>query len=262
MRIVQGADGGQTHSGAQKWSWDFGVDEGTDVFAAAPGRVVEAVDGNEKGGPFSIYAWNANYVTIDHGNNRFSNYFHLRKGGVFVKVGDEVFRGQRIGSSGNTGFSFGPHLHFSVTDEHGTSVPVCFEDAADDRPAEGRDYSGEPIDPAEKPQTTELSRLPVDVFADAGVTLRWSYLSRWLTDRWPVTISGTAEAGQPVVAMTFLRGASEPARRIEARPDAMGRFNLVLRRDDLPSAGYFVVGTPDRFGRFDPGLWIPVVPQP
>jgi murein DD-endopeptidase MepM/ murein hydrolase activator NlpD len=41
-------------------------------------------------------------------------YAHLREGGVLVRVGQRVARGQEIGLSGNTGFTSGPHLHFAV----------------------------------------------------------------------------------------------------------------------------------------------------
>ncbi|MBS3811400.1 MAG: M23 family metallopeptidase [Halanaerobiales bacterium] len=54
-----------------------------------------------------------NTIIIDHGWNIFSSYSHLSK--VEVKKGDQVEKGQKIGEIGSTGFSTGPHLHWTIT---------------------------------------------------------------------------------------------------------------------------------------------------
>lgn len=60
-------------------------------------------------------AW-GNYVLIYHGkvNGKeiYSGYAHLNK--ISVKKGDKVVQGQKIGEAGNTGNSFGSHLHFEI----------------------------------------------------------------------------------------------------------------------------------------------------
>jgi Peptidase family M23 len=57
----------------------------------------------------------------------------LKKGGNVVKVGDKVNTGDLIGHSGNTGFTSGPHLHFSVfktkSGRERLSLPVKFKTA-------------------------------------------------------------------------------------------------------------------------------------
>ncbi len=81
---------------------DFVAEPGTRVISAA-GGVVSAAEFHPQYG---------NLVEIDHGNDFSSRYAHLSK--MKVKPGQVIKRGQEIGSSGNTGRSTGPHLHFEV----------------------------------------------------------------------------------------------------------------------------------------------------
>lgn len=66
---------------------------------------------------YVIYAgWDrtgyGNLIIIDHGNGFRTYYAHLSR--IFVRQGESVGQGQRIGSVGNTGNSTGPHLHFEI----------------------------------------------------------------------------------------------------------------------------------------------------
>lgn len=53
-----------------------------------------------------------NYIIVNHGNGVETLYAHLNI--RYVKVGDRVLMGDIIGQVGNTGFSFGPHLHLEI----------------------------------------------------------------------------------------------------------------------------------------------------
>ncbi|MGN0702553.1 MAG: peptidoglycan DD-metalloendopeptidase family protein [Lentihominibacter sp.] len=97
-----------------KWRWgrqhqgiDMGCSTGTDVLASDGGTVTYA-------GWMGGYG---NLVIIDHQNGIETYYGH--NSSLCVSVGDKVFQGQHIAEAGNTGNSFGSHIHFGVKD-HGT----------------------------------------------------------------------------------------------------------------------------------------------
>ncbi|SDI65499.1 Peptidase family M23 [Pseudomonas panipatensis] len=103
---------------------DFAAPSGTDIHAAAGGRVVAA-------GPFSSYG---NRVEIDHGNGLVTRYAHVSR--FYVQVGDVVMPGQRIAAVGSSGRSTGAHLHFEVL-YHGDFVnPQNFLSLGDMEPAD------------------------------------------------------------------------------------------------------------------------------
>lgn len=77
---------------------------GTPIRAAADG-VISGV-GND--GKYAYGKW----ITINHQNGLTTLYGHFSA--QTVSVGQQVKRGQVIGYSGNTGFTTGPHLHFTV----------------------------------------------------------------------------------------------------------------------------------------------------
>lgn len=55
-----------------------------------------------------------NYVKVKHNDGYYTLYAHGAYGTVQVNVGDKVVRGERLMYMGNTGYSFGGHLHFEV----------------------------------------------------------------------------------------------------------------------------------------------------
>ena len=64
-----------------------------------------------------------NYVTIDHGGGMVSKYFHLKHGSIpaSIRVGTAVHKGDTIGYMGNTGDSYGAHLHFQL-EQNGQAI--------------------------------------------------------------------------------------------------------------------------------------------
>lgn len=67
-----------------------------------------------------------NYVRIQHGGGVSSGYAHIKPGGIAVRRGQWVESGQIIAYAGNTGRSFGCHLHFEVYLNGGYTNPVRF----------------------------------------------------------------------------------------------------------------------------------------
>ena len=55
-----------------------------------------------------------NHLIIDHGNNIYSRYGHMRFDGVYKSVGDKVNKDEIIGLMGNSGRSEGRHLHLEI----------------------------------------------------------------------------------------------------------------------------------------------------
>ncbi|MFQ5428023.1 MAG: M23 family metallopeptidase [Thermodesulfobacteriota bacterium] len=76
---------------------------GTPVVATANGRVTKIGRDANVG----------RYINISHGYGIKTVYGHLSR--TFVKTGQRVKRGQKIGSLGNTGRSTGAHLHYAVS---------------------------------------------------------------------------------------------------------------------------------------------------
>ncbi|MBR0092703.1 MAG: peptidoglycan DD-metalloendopeptidase family protein [Lachnospiraceae bacterium] len=94
-RVLRGKAG--THTGI-----DWACPTGTSIFASCGGRVTYA-------------GWMGSYgyvVFIDHPDGRQTRYAHMSR--VLCSVGQYVSQLERIGLSGSTGNSTGPHVHFEV----------------------------------------------------------------------------------------------------------------------------------------------------
>lgn len=90
--------------------WHKGTDyspppAGTPVYSVAEGTVEFA--GADQ---FGL----GNRVTIVHSNGWRSNYGHMQDNSIQVSVGQSVGASQQVGRVGNTGQSFGAHLHIEL----------------------------------------------------------------------------------------------------------------------------------------------------
>lgn len=98
----------QVYNGHGHNGIDLGVKTGTPILAAASGVVVGTGDTDKACSGVSYGRW----VLIKHSNGLTTLYAHLSV--IQVSAGQSVTVGEKIGLSGNTGYSTGPHLHFTV----------------------------------------------------------------------------------------------------------------------------------------------------
>ncbi len=93
---------------------DIGVPSGTPIRAGGSGTVILAGYNGGYG----------NYTCIDHGGAVSTCYAH--QSAIHVSVGQHVAQGQVIGLVGNTGYSFGAHLHFEVRVNGAATQPLSY----------------------------------------------------------------------------------------------------------------------------------------
>lgn len=110
--LVQGYESMFSHKGER--ALDFKVKTGTKICAARGGVVIATRADSDEGGLKPDNLSDGNYIFIRHDDGSEANYWHFKKEGVLVNVGDTIKTGQVIGLSGNTGYSAFPHLHFEV----------------------------------------------------------------------------------------------------------------------------------------------------
>ena len=112
--------GYRVHPISGEWKFHSGVDlagpEGTPIVATRDGTVTSA----------AYHSGNGNYVTINHGDGFSSSYLHMTR--YIVSVGQKVKAGQVIGYMGNTGYSKGSHLHFTIYYNGSTVNPADYLD--------------------------------------------------------------------------------------------------------------------------------------
>lgn len=89
-------------NGGMHTGMDIDCSTGDPTYAAKAGRVIAS----ERAGGYG------NMVIVDHGNGVSSLYAHHSR--LYVRRGQQVDRGQKLGACGSTGNSTGSHLHFEI----------------------------------------------------------------------------------------------------------------------------------------------------
>jgi murein DD-endopeptidase MepM/ murein hydrolase activator NlpD len=132
--ITQGFNGSFSHkTEGSKFSIDIAMDVGTYLTAARSGTVVAVKDDYHMSGKTTYFLDKANSITVLHDDGSFALYAHILIDTATVSVGSKVSVGDVIARSGSSGFSTGPHLHFSVYKNTGfklKSIPFKFIDQA------------------------------------------------------------------------------------------------------------------------------------
>jgi len=99
-------------------SGELGFHTGIDLRGNTGATVMAAMDG-----VVSVVSENwlyGKHIIISHSNGYKTLYGHLNSSSV--KQGDKVLQGKKIGEVGNTGYSTGSHLHFSIYDKNNKLV--------------------------------------------------------------------------------------------------------------------------------------------
>lgn len=147
-RVVQGYHGKFSHRGFDEYALDFGMPEGTPVYAARAGVVVFVETRFKDSGTTDFYRRRANQVRVLQDDGTLAEYLHLRPAGSPLHEGDALQPGDLVGYSGHTGYASGPHLHFAVfgarDGAHKQTFPIRFQLDADHPPRqlqEGQSYT-------------------------------------------------------------------------------------------------------------------------
>ncbi|MEL7041098.1 MAG: M23 family metallopeptidase [Pseudomonadota bacterium] len=101
--IGVGADGEPCESMSVHRGYDIAIPVGTEIFAPAAGIVTLADP--------DLY-YEGGTVFLDHGDGLVSVFLHMSE--IDVAAGDVLAVRERLGASGNTGRTTGPHLHWAV----------------------------------------------------------------------------------------------------------------------------------------------------
>ncbi|WP_144797877.1 M23 family metallopeptidase [Microbacterium paludicola] len=94
--------------------WSSSFHRGTDLAPGCDAPIWAAQTGTVVATGFGVGYGPNGTIIVDHGGGVTTVYLHMWADGILVKEGDKVTGGQQIGKVGNSGQSYGCHLHFEV----------------------------------------------------------------------------------------------------------------------------------------------------
>lgn len=131
--IISAGGGGGPAPGGERFIWPFPLTEVTSEWGPRSGRLHAGIDfgrgaSNVAKTPVKCsaagtvhlarpYGGYGNCVIVNHGGGLFTLYGHFFDGTTAVSEGQPVTQGQVLGGIGQTGNSFGLHLHFETHED-------------------------------------------------------------------------------------------------------------------------------------------------
>lgn len=122
MRTVNGKQ--KMHNGIDITAIKNGKNDVDGIVAHSDGVVVAIATGKSNNKGSTGLESYGNYVKIKHKNGYYTLYAHLKK--VYVEKSQTVTKGQEIGFMGNTGNSYGAHLHFEVRNQYDKRIDPTY----------------------------------------------------------------------------------------------------------------------------------------
>ncbi|MDP2749614.1 MAG: peptidoglycan DD-metalloendopeptidase family protein [Nanoarchaeota archaeon] len=122
VKVLSSCYGPRSSTNSMHWGLDIDTVSQNPIYAAGDGEVIDVVT-NCVVGAARCGGGYGNRIYIKHSDNVYTRYAHLTS--VKVNKGDKVVKGEQIGISGNTGHSFGDHLHFEVRSGDTAVNPLC-----------------------------------------------------------------------------------------------------------------------------------------
>ena len=120
---------GYNHPGIDYFLWPFGwrmMDaQVIEVIAAAPGTIIQKIDGWNDRSCTNNYSDSWNAVYVQHADGTVAWYGHMKIGSLTSKaVGATVTTGEYLGLVASSGFSSGPHLHFELRGSNASGATI------------------------------------------------------------------------------------------------------------------------------------------